>query len=418
MILLKEFTIAKTNKVNIPFSPPYIDQDVLDEVMNTLQSGWITTGPKVKALEQLSAEIAGVQHALCVNSWTSGALLVLKWLGLQDGDEVIIPAYTYSATALAVLHSGGVPVMVDIKEDFTIDPEKLAAAITSKTKAVITVDVAGWPCDYSRINSILQEDSVKQIFTATSDVQAKLGRPLLIADAAHSFGATYMGKPATLGADITIFSLHAVKNITTAEGGVIALNLPLGFDNGEIYKWMRLNAMNGQTADAFTKTQKGNWRYDIVSDGLKINLTDVCAAIGLAQMRKYKSQLLPDRRRVFNHYCSFFKNKDWAIIPPYVDEERESSYHLFLLRVKGITEAQRDKIIQLVAEAGAATNVHFVPMPMLTLFKQKGYDIANYPQAYDNYHNEISLPIYSQLTDEQCTFIEEQIEKAYIAVVK
>jgi len=415
---LKEFTIAKTNKVNIPFSPPYIDQDVLDEVMNTLQSGWITTGPKVKALEQLSAEIAGVQHALCVNSWTSGALLVLKWLGLQDEDEVIIPAYTYSATALAVLHSGGIPVMVDIKEDFTIDPEKLAAAITPKTKAIITVDVAGWPCDYNHINNILQQDSVKQIFTATSDVQEKLGRPLLIADAAHSFGATYMGKPATLGADITIFSLHAVKNITTAEGGVIALNLPAGFDNEETYKWMRLNAMNGQTADAFTKTQKGNWRYDIVSDGLKINLTDVCAAIGLAQMRKYKTQLLPDRKRVFDHYSRFFKNKGWAIMPPSKDADRESSYHLFLLRIKDITEVQRDSIIQLVAEAGAATNVHFVPMPMLTLFKQKGYDIANYPQAYDNYHNEISLPIYSQLTDEQCTFIEEQIEKAYIAVVK
>lgn len=404
--------------MNIPFSPPYIDQDVLDEVMNTLQSGWITTGPKVKALEQLSAEIAGVQHALCVNSWTSGALLTLKWLGLQDGDEVIVPAYTYSATALAVLHSGGIPVMVDIKDDFTIDPEKLAAAITSKTKAIITVDVAGWPCDYNRINSILQRDSVKQIFAATSDVQEKLGRPLLIADAAHSFGATYMGKPATLGADITIFSLHAVKNITTAEGGVIALNLPDGFDNEETYKWMRLNAMNGQTADALTKTQKGNWRYDIVSDGLKINLTDVCAAIGLAQMRKYKTQLLPDRRRVFDHYCRFFNDKYWAIMPPSADGERESSYHLFLLRIKDITEAQRDNIIQLVAEAGAATNVHFVPMPMLTLFKQKGYNIADYPQAYDNYHNEISLPIYSQLTDEQCTFIEEQIEKAYLAVVK
>lgn len=404
--------------MNIPFSPPYIDQDVLDEVMNTLQSGWITTGPKVKALEQLSAEIAGVQHALCVNSWTSGALLTLKWLGLQDGDEVIVPAYTYSATALAVLHSGGIPVMVDIKDDFTIDPEKLAAAITSKTKAIITVDVAGWPCDYNRINSILQRDSVKQIFAATSDVQEKLGRPLLIADAAHSFGATYMGKPATLGADITIFSLHAVKNITTAEGGVIALNLPVGFDNEETYRWMRLNAMNGQTADALTKTQKGNWRYDIVSDGLKINLTDVCAAIGLAQMRKYKTQLLPDRRRVFDHYRRFFKDKNWAIMPPSADGERESSYHLFLLRIKDITEVQRDKIIQLVAEAGAATNVHFVPMPMLTLFKQKGYNIADYPQAYDNYHNEISLPIYSQLTDEQCTFIEEQIEKAYLAVVK
>lgn len=404
--------------MNIPFSPPYIDKDVLDEVMDTLQSGWITTGPKVKALEKLSADISGVQHALCVNSWTSGAMLVLKWLGVKEGDEVIVPAYTYAATALAVIHSGAKPVMVDVLDDFTIDPKKIKAAITVNTKAVITVDIAGWPCDYDAIRNVLCGDDVKEIFTPANEVQQQLGRPLLIADAAHSFGAIYKSRQSSLAADVTVFSLHAVKNITTAEGGVIALNLQQPFDNGVVYNWMRLNAMNGQTADAFTKTQKGNWRYDIVSDGLKVNLTDVCAAIGLAQMRKYKSKLLPDRRRIFEHYNRFFADKNWAILPPAISDERESSYHLYLLRINDITEAQRDKIIQLVAEAGAATNVHFVPMPMLTLFKNMGYDINDYPVAFNNYHNEISLPIYSQLTDEQCTFIEEQIEKAYRAVVK
>ncbi len=402
--------------MNIPFSPPYIDKDVLDEVLDTLQSGWITTGPKVKALEKLSAEIAGVQQALCINSWTSGAMLVMKWLGIKEGDEVIMPAYTYAATALAVLHAGAKPVMVDVLDDFTINPEAVRKAITPATKAVITVDIAGWPCDYNSIKKVLKEEVDK--FVPANEVQQKLERPLLMADAAHSFGAVYYNKPASLAADITVFSLHAVKNITTAEGGVIALNLSTPFDNEAVYKWMRLNAMNGQTADALTKTQKGNWRYDIVSDGLKINLTDVCAAIGLAQMRKYKTKLLPDRKRIFNHYSRFFATKDWAIVPPAINTERESSYHLYLLRIRGVTEVQRDKIIQLVADAGAAVNVHFVPLPMLTLFREMGYEIANYPVAFDNYHNEISLPIYSQLTDEQCTFIEEQIEKAYNAVVK
>jgi dTDP-4-amino-4,6-dideoxygalactose transaminase len=265
--------------------------------------------------------------------------------------------------------------------------------------------------------AVVSDNEIKRNFKPNNDIQQQFGRPALIADAAHSFGALYNGKPTTHASDITIYSLHAVKNITTAEGGVICLNLPKPFDNEEVYKWMKLNSMNGQTADALTKSQKGKWRYDIVSDGLKINLTDVCAAIGLAQMRKYQGQLLPMRKRVFEHYDAFFKDKDWAICPPANSVNRQSSYHLYLLRIKGISEAQRDTIIQLVADAGAATNVHFVPMPMLTLFKNMGYDIKDYAVAYSNYANEISLPIYSQLTDEQCIFIEEQIEKAYNAVV-
>lgn len=402
--------------MNIPFSPPYIDQDVLDEVADTLKSGWITTGPKVKALEELTARLTQVSRAVCVNSWTSGALLTFKWLGIKEGDEIIVPAYTYSATALAILHTGAKPVMVDVLPDFTIDPEKVKAAITPATKAILAVDIGGWPCDYDALNYVVNDVEVKIQFTSSNEIQQQFGRPVLIADAAHSFGALYNDKPATLSSDITIYSLHAVKNVTTAEGGVICLNLPAPFDNEAVYQWMKLNSMNGQTADAFTKTQKGRWRYDIVTDGLKINLTDLCAAIGLAQMRKYNTTLLPMREKVYNHYSSFFRNKEWAILPPAKAENRLSCYHLYLLRIKGISEAQRDNIIQLVAEAGAATNVHFVPMPMLTLFKGMGYDINSYPIAYSNYANEISLPIYSQLTDEQCTFIEEQIEIAYNAV--
>lgn len=412
------YTLVKISAVKIPFSPPYIDQDVINEVVDTLQSGWITTGPKVRALETLVADITGVEKALCVNSWTSGALLVLKWLDVGPGDEVIVPAYTYSATALAVLHMGARPVMVDVKDDFTIDPEKVKQAITAATKAILAVDIGGWPCDYNSLNEIVKSDAVAAQFTPANEIQAKIGRPLLLSDAAHSLGAIYNNKQAALAADITIFSLHAVKNITTAEGGVICLNLPAPFDNAAVYSWMRLNTLNGQTTDALTKSQKGNWRYDIVSQGLKINLTDVCAAIGLAQLRKYDSELLPRREAIFNLYSSYFSTKDWAIIPPSVAEGVKSSYHLYLLRIKGITEQQRDTIIQLMADAGVATNVHFIPMPMLTLFKGLGYNIADYPVAYDNYAHEISLPIYSQLTDEECTFIAEQIEKAYLAVVK
>jgi dTDP-4-amino-4,6-dideoxygalactose transaminase len=403
--------------VHIPFSPPYIDHDVLDEVAETLKSGWITTGPKVKALEELAAQLTEVQRAVCVNSWTSGALLTFKWLDIKEGDEIIVPAYTYSATALAIMHAGARPVMVDVLDDFTIDPAKVKAAITPATKAILAVDIGGWPCDYDALNNIVNDIDVKKLFTPSNDIQQQFGRPVLIADAAHSFGALYRGKPTTLSSDITIYSLHAVKNITTAEGGIICLNLPKPFNNEVVYHWMKLNSMNGQTADAFTKTQKGRWRYDIVTDGLKINLTDICAAVGLAQMRKYSTTLLPMRERVYQHYNAFFSKKGWAILPPANNDNRRSCYHLYLLRIQGLSEAQRDKIIQLVAEAGAATNVHFVPMPMLTLFKGMGYDINNYPVAYNNYANEISLPIYSQLTDEECTFIEEQIEIAYNAVI-
>jgi dTDP-4-amino-4,6-dideoxygalactose transaminase len=304
--------------------------------------------------------------------------------------------------------------MVDVLDDFTMDPEKLKRAITNKTKAVLAVDIAGWPCDYDALKEAMTN---APNFTASNDIQAKFGRPVLIADAAHSIGALYNNKHAALAPDITIFSLHAVKNVTTAEGGVICISLPAPFNNEEVYKWMKLNSLNGQTKDAFTKTQGGGWRYDIVSQGLKINMPDVCAAIGLAQLRKYPNLLLPERERVFHHYAGFFAKKDWVQMPQFEDAKRKSSFHLFPLRIKGITEQQRDAIIDKMTAAGVATNVHFIPMPMLTLFRELGYKIEDYPVAYKNYAAEISLPIYPQLTDEQCSYIEEQIEKAYNEVV-
>ncbi|MEI8279403.1 MAG: DegT/DnrJ/EryC1/StrS family aminotransferase [Bacteroidota bacterium] len=403
--------------MKIPFSPPYIDKDIEDEVLDSLRSGWITTGPKVRDLELLSAQVAGVEKAVCVNSWTSGAALVIKWLGIGPGDEVIVPAYTYSATALIVLHAGAKPVMVDILEDFTIDPEAIRKAITPSTKAILAVDIGGWPCDYDAIKKVLNDPSIIKMFKPNNDVQRTFGRPALISDAAHSLGAIYHGKPAALAADVTIFSLHAVKNVTTAEGGVICIDLPAGFNNEDVYKWMKLNSLNGQTKDAFAKSQGGSWRYDIVSLGLKINMPDVCAAIGLAQLKKYPNLLLPERERVFHHYASFFNKKAWAVMPPHESAERKSSFHLLTLRINGITEDQRDALIQKMADAGVATNVHFIPMPMLTLFKGLGYKIEDYPQAFDNYAHEISLPIYPQLTDAECTYIETQLEKAYHEVV-
>lgn len=400
----------------IDFAPPYIDEDVIAAVTETLRSGWITSGPRVRELEELTASVFGLEKTVCVNSWSSGAAITLKWLGIGPGDEVIVPAYTFAATALSVLHRGGTPVMVDVHDDFNIDPEKIKQAITPRTKAVMCVDIGGWPCDYEAINAIVNSEEVKEIFTPANDVQKTFGRPAVLADAAHSIGAYYKGKPAVQAVDVAVISMHTVKNITTAEGGIICLNLPQQFSNEEVYKWMKLMSMNGQDKDAFAKKKAGSWRYDIVTDGMKANLPDVCAAIGLTQLRKYKDFMLPERRRVYNHYTNFFKDKDWAIIPPGMDSENYSSHYLYQLRIKGITEQQRDDMIQHIMDTGVSVNVHFIPMPMLTVFKSRGYKIEDYPATYRNYACEISLPIYVQLTDDECAYVEEQVEKAYIAV--
>ena len=397
--------------MRIPFSPPFVDDDVLKEVEDTLRSGWITTGPKVKALEQEVNQLTGCQQTLCVNSWTSGAILVLKWLGVKAGDEVIVPAYTYAATALSVIHCGATPVLVDVLTDFTIDPATVAKAITSRTKAIIGVDIAGLMCNYDQLKEVVDQPEIQSLFVAESEVQVKMGRIMVIADAAHSIGAKYKGRNSGVCADVNIFSMHAVKNITTAEGGAISLQLPGNFDSKAVYDLMRLWSLNGQTKDAFSKSNGSGWRYDILFDGLKVNMPDICAAIGLAQIRKYSDQLIKDRAKIANQYEVFFNKKSWAQAPILKDESRESCYHIYALRINGITENERDAIIDKITAAGIAVNVHFIPLPMLTAFKDKGFNIQDFPVAYDNYAREISLPIYPQLTKEQvdqiCTVVED-----------
>jgi dTDP-4-amino-4,6-dideoxygalactose transaminase len=401
----------------IPFSPPYINDIVIDEVVDSLKSGWITTGPKVKALEVEIQQFSKAKEVLCVNSWTSGAIMMLKWLGVQVGDEVIVPAYTYSATALAVIHAGAKPVMVDVGEDFNISAEAIKEAITSKTKAILPVDFAGFPCDYDEIMQLVTTKEIQSLFSPTSSVQEKLGRILVINDAAHSLGAFYKNNIRTGSeTDVAIFSLHAVKNVTTAEGGAICLNLPAPFDNNELYTNLRQMSLNCQTKDAFSKSKAGGWRYDIVGLGMKINMADVNAAIGLAQMRQYPA-LLSERERVFNQYNEAFSKLSWAIIPPSISNEKVTSYHLYALRINEISEIQRDAIIDEISKKGVAVNVHFIPMPMLTYFKEQGYDIKNYPQSYKNYACEISLPIYPQLTNDQVSYIIDVVIDAYKTIV-
>ncbi len=400
--------------MKIPFSPPFINEDVIDEVNNTLQSGWITSGPKVKELEQTLASQIGTSHVVCVNSWSSGAVLLLKWLGIGEGDEVIVPAYTYCATALSVIHCGATPVIVDVKDDFSIDPDKVAQAITVNTKAIIAVDFGGLMCDYDSIyQAISRKNNNGFSFHASSPNLANYNRPVLISDAAHSIGAVYKGKKSGAVADFTIFSLHAVKNVTTAEGGAISFNLPPTLKADEVYKEMKLWSLNGQNKDAFSKTNGGGWRYDILFPGLKVNMPDICAAIGLAQLKQYETALLPERKRVASRYKDFFQKIDWAICPVLDDGSRTSCYHIYALRIKGISEEQRDKMIEQITSEGVSVNVHFIPLPMLTAFMNMGFDINHYPVAYDLYRNEISLPIYPQLTNEQVDYICETVVKAY-----
>lgn len=398
--------------MKIPFSPPYIDDDVIKEVNDSLLSGWITTGPKVAALEKGLQEYCKAKRVNCVNSWTSGAILMLRWLGLKEGDEVIVPSYTYCATAMSVMDAGAKPIMVDIKHDLTIDIEKIKQAITPKTKAIIPVDLGGVPCDYEKIMELICSKEIKDIFVSASSNQEKLGRILLISDSAHSLGATFNQKTIAELVDVCILSLHAVKNLTSAEGGAICLNLPEPFDNDELYKEVRILSLNGQTKDAFTKSQAGAWRYDIVAHGMKFNMPDINAAIALAQLRKY-DYLLGERKRVYERYSTLLKEYHWAILPQQDTKELTTSYHLYPLRINPITEEQRDKLIQYLAEKDIATNVHYIPMPMLTLFKNMGYKIEDYPIAYDTYTREISLPIYPQLTNQQIDYIVNNLVEGY-----
>jgi len=400
--------------MKIPFSLPVIDADVVNEMMDTLtNTGWLTTGPKTKALEAEIKKFTGAKETLCVNSWTSGAILIMRWFGIGPGDEVIIPSYTYSATALCVMNVGAIPVMVDVKDDFTIDPEKIKLAITARTKAIIPVDLGGWPCDYKRIYEIVNSRSVLKQFCPATERQKKLNRILVLADAAHSLGAYYEGKETGVLTDISIFSFHSVKNVTTGEGGGICLNLPKPFDNAEDVVYLRALSLNGQNKSAFDKDQIGGWKYDIIDQGMKVNMPDLCAAVGLAQIRKYRSTLLPERKRIFDFYTAALSVFDWAIIPTYEMGKTVSSYHLYLLRIKGINEEQRNHMIDVISKANVGVNVHYTPMPLLTLFKNRGYRMADYPKTFELYQNEITLPVYNGLTEEQLKRVVAVVVKAY-----
>lgn len=396
----------------IPFSPPRIDDRTLEEVCAALKSGWITTGPRVRKFEEMLSDYCKVNNVLCVNSNSAGMELMLHWFGVGPGDEVIVPAYTYCATANVVVHCGATPVMVDVKEDFGIDVEAVRRAITPKTKVIMPVDIAGFPCDYDELNQLVREDAVRQMFTPTNEVQQQLGRILLLEDAAHSLGARYHGQPLGTQADLAVFSFHAVKNLTTAEGGAICLNLPHPFDNEALYKQLKIKSLHGQSKDALSKTQAGNWRYDVTDAGYKCNMTDVLAAIGIVELERYDSETLPRRKQIFDAYSNAFRNDPRFQIPTYETAEKQSSYHVYPLRINNITEQQRDEIMQRIFQLEVSVNVHFIPLAMLTFYRNAGYNIQNYPVTYDNFSREISLPVYYNLTDQQVQTVIEAVRQA------
>lgn len=385
----------------IPFSPPRIDQKIIDEVVDTLRSGWITTGPKTKLFEKKIQEYCKAPSVVCVSSATAGLELVLRWFGVKEGDEVIVPAYTYCATANVVVHCGATPVMVDVNPtDFNISYDALEKAISPRTKVIIPVDIAGMPCDYHRINQLVKSEPVKKIFQPDNDVQRKLGRILVLSDAAHSFGAMYNNDFTGVLTDVTVFSFHAVKNLTTAEGGAICFHLPSPFLNDELYREFCIFSLHGQSKDALAKMQKGGWRYDVVNAGYKANMTDILASIGLVEIERYKDDTLKKRKYIFDFYAGYFSAFDWAELPQYETCNRISSYHVFLLRISNINEEQRDQIIQKIFSKEVSVNVHFQPLPLLSLYKNMGYDIQNFPVAYDNYSRCISLPVFYDMTGE------------------
>ena len=394
----------------IPFSPPRIDDKIIAEVTAALKSGWITTGPRTKQFEKNITAYTGCKTTVAVNSWTMGMQVLLSYWGIKAGDEVILPAYTYCASANVIVHAGATPVMVDLnEEDFNLNVEKVRAAITPRTKAIMAVDIGGLPADYNELMELINEPDIKSMFNAGSDFQEKLGRILLISDSAHSFGAMYHGKKSGSLADVSSFSFHAVKNLTTAEGGALCFDLPEQFNHDEIYAEMCTKILHGQNKDALAKTQKGNWKYDVIEPGFKCNMTDIQAAIGLVELERYQENL--DRRKViFDAYDKGFENESWAIQPLFENADKTSSYHLYLLRIADVTEAQRDAIIQEIFEQDVSVNVHFQPLPILTAYKKRGYNMDDYPEAYAKFANEISLPVYFDLSDDNV--------KTVIAAVK
>jgi dTDP-4-amino-4,6-dideoxygalactose transaminase len=401
----------------IPFSPPRIDKEITDAVVEALNSGWITTGPKTKEFERQITAYCGNKNTLCLNSATAGLELILRWFGVKEGDEVILPAYTYCATANVVEHCGATPILVDVEEDFNISVKAVEKAITEKTKVIIPVDFAGFPCDYDKLNELVNSNHIKQKFKANTVEQEKLGRILILSDAAHSFGAGYKGNKTGSLTDVSVFSFHAVKNLTTAEGGAIALNLPEPFDNKAIYDYLCIFSLHGQNKDALAKMQKGNWKYDVIEAGYKCNMTDMAAAIGLVELNRYENDTLVKRLQIFRKYDAAFKHKTWAILPEYQNSEKQSSYHIYPLRIKAISEAQRDTIIQKIFDQDVSVNVHFIPIPLLSYYKNKGFKMEDYPQAYKNFSSEISLPVFYNLTEEQQNLVIQAVINAVESIL-
>lgn len=403
--------------MKVPFAPPRMDQKVIDEVTDTLLSGWITTGPKTKRFEKELAQYCNAENVLALNSATAGLEIMLRWFGVKEGDEVILPAYTYSATANVVIHCGAKPVFADIGNDFNIDVANIRKLITPKTKVIMPVDFGGFPCDYDAINALVKADDIKKTFVAENDVQKKLGRILVLSDAAHSFGAVYKGKKTGTLTDVTVFSFHAVKNLTTAEGGAVALNLPAPFSNQEVYNYLCIYTLHGQNKDALAKMQKGNWRYDIIEAGYKCNMTDIMASIGLVELSRY-DETIARRKELTENYNKAFERFNWALLPPSVTPSAETCYHLYALRINGSSEAQRDAIMQKMFDKDIAVNMHFLPVPMLSFYKNLGYQITDYPVAHKTCISEISLPLFYNLTDEQQQFVISSLQEAVAEVLK
>lgn len=397
------------NVRNIPFSPPDMSQDEINEVIDTLKSGWITTGPKTKSFERQIAEYCNTSKAVCLNSATSCMEMTLRLLGIGEGDEVITCAYTYSASASVITHIGAKVVLVDSgKDSFHIDYDAIADAITENTKAIIPVDIAGVMCDYDRIFEAVE--SKKELFKSSNKLQKAFGRVIVLADAAHSIGATGNGKMSGEVADFTSFSFHAVKNLTTAEGGAVTWKDIEGIDNEEIYKQYMLLSLHGQSKDALAKTKLGAWEYDIVAPNYKCNMTDIMSSLGLAQIKRYP-EILKRRKEIIEKYDKLLSGLDVTPMAHYT-KNNNSCGHLYLLRLNGKDEAFRNDVIIKMAEKGVSTNVHYKPLPMHSAYKNLGFNMENYPNAFDMYKNEITLPLHTLLTDEDIEYVVDKLKES------
>ncbi len=394
--------------MNIPFSPPDITELEIEEVVDTLKSGWITTGPKTKKFEQQIAEYCHTSKAVCLNSATACSEMALRVLGIGPGDEVITTAYTYTASASVICHVGATVVLVDTQKDsYEMDYEALEEKITEKTKAIIPVDLGGVICDYDRIFEIVNRK--KDVFEPKTELQKKIGRVAVVADGAHAIGAVRDGKRCGEIADFTSFSFHAVKNLTTAEGGAVTWKDIEGVDNEELYKQFMLLSLHGQSKDALAKTQLGAWEYDVVAPYFKCNMTDIMAALGLAQMKRYPD-ILARRKEIIEKYNEGLKNLPVSVLEHF-GNDFASSGHLYLVRVHDKTREECNKIIEKMAEYGIATNVHYKPLPLLSAYKNQGFNIKDYPNAYAMFENEITLPLHTKLTDEEIDYIIDSFVK-------